>query len=96
MPIKFTWSSTKRASNLAKHGLDFELAERVFAGLTYTFEDERFAYPEVRFVTVGLLHGAPATIIHTETADEIRIISFRRATGSEAALYYRCAGFDQG
>ena len=59
-----------------------------FSGLTYTFEDDRFSYIEQRFVTLGLLAGVPVSIVHTETANEIRIVSFRQATRSEAQLFF--------
>lgn len=54
----------------------------------FTFEDDRFAYQEQRFVTLGLLSGVPVSIVHTETADEIRIISFRKATTREADIFF--------
>ena len=87
--MRFTWSERKRAVNLQEHGLDFVDAPRVFEGLTYTFEDDRFAYGEQRFVTLGLLAGIPVSVAHTETEDEIRVISFRKATKREAQLYFR-------
>ena len=87
MHIRFNWSETKRASNLRVHGLDFADAERVFAGLTYTFEDDRFDYGEQRFVTLGLLDGLPVSLVHPETPHEIRVISFRKATLREARIY---------
>jgi len=40
----------------------------------------RFSYDEQRFVTLGLLDGVPVSIVHTESDEEIRVISFRRAT----------------
>ena len=86
--MRFTWSERKRAINLKEHGLDFIDASRVFEGLTFTFEDERFAYGEQRFVTLGLLAGVPVSIAHTESDDEIRIISFRKATGREASRFF--------
>jgi uncharacterized DUF497 family protein len=86
--MKFEWDETKRATNLDKHGLDFELAHLVFAGDTFTFEDNRTAYNEQRFVTLGLLDGIVAVLVHTETDDEIRVISFRRATKNEQKLYF--------
>lgn len=78
----------KRVANLKAHGLDFVDAPRVFEGLTFTFEDDRFAYGEQRFVTLGLLAGTPVSIVHTETQHEIRIISFRKATRREAQIYF--------
>lgn len=88
MPCGFTWSERKRRLNLGKHGLDFADTPAVFAGLTFTYEDDRFRYREQRFVTLGLLAGIPVSIVHTETAHEIRIISFRKATRGEARLYF--------
>lgn len=60
----------------------------MFHGVTYTFEDDRFDYGEIRFVTLGLLAGIPVSIVHTETDHEIRIISFRKATKREADIYF--------
>lgn len=87
--MRFSWSERKRAVNLGEHGLDFVDAPRVFEGLTFTYEDDRFAYGERRFVTLGLLAGVPVSIAHTETDDEIRIISLRKATSREARRYFR-------
>ena len=86
--MEFTWSRAKRAANLKAHGLDFVDVLLVFGGLTFTFEDDRFAYREQRFVTLGLLTGTPVSIVHTETEHEIRIISFRKATQREAQIYF--------
>jgi hypothetical protein len=86
--MEFTWSERKRAINLREHGLDFVDAYLVFEGLTFTYEDARFEYGEQRFVTLGLLAGVPVSIAHTESEDEIRIISFRKATSREAKRYF--------
>ena len=86
--MRFSWSERKRAINLKEHGLDFVDAARVFEGLTFSYEDDRFDYGEQRFITLGLLAGVPISIAHTETEDEIRVISFRKATSREARLYF--------
>lgn len=86
-PMEFTWSETKRAANLKAHGIDFVDAPLVFEGMTFTFEDDRFSYGEQRFVTLGLLAGIPVSVVHTESENEIRIISFRKATKREAQIY---------
>ena len=85
--MRFTWSERKRSINLKEHGLDFVDAPRVFEGLTFTYEDDRFAYGEQRFVTLGLLAGVPVSVAHTEADDEIRVISFRKATAREARRF---------
>jgi hypothetical protein len=88
MDVRFTWSEAKRESNLAKHHLDFEDVMLVFNGGTLTFEDKRFWYGEKRYITLGLLNDKPVHIVHTAYAEEIRIISFRKATRREARFYF--------
>lgn len=90
--MHFSWSERKRKSNLREHDLDFIDAPLVFDGVTYTFEDDRFSYSEQRLVTLGLLSGIPVSIVHTEDANEIRIISFRKATRAEARIYFKAVG----
>ncbi|MFM1842365.1 MAG: hypothetical protein RLZZ490_1101 [Cyanobacteriota bacterium] len=87
--MKFVWHETKRQNNLKKHGLDFGDVETVFAGPTFTFEDNRQNYGEQRWVTLGLLGLQVVVIVHTETDDEIRIISMREASNNEQSLFFR-------
>jgi uncharacterized DUF497 family protein len=61
----------------------------VFEGPTFTFEDDRFEYEEQRFVTLGILKGVAMSIVHIETEDEIRIISFRKATKNEEIILFK-------
>jgi uncharacterized DUF497 family protein len=88
MRMRYTWDEAKRRANLKRHGLDFDDAPRVFAGVTYTYEDDRLVYGEQRFVTLGMLDTTPVSVVHTETAHEIHIISFREATRREVAIYF--------
>ena len=87
--MRFTWKEVKRKSNLKTHGLDFLDASKVFEGPTFTFEDDRFNYAEQRFVTLGLLNGLPVSMVHTETADCIHVISFRKATQNEQIIFFQ-------
>ena len=87
--MRFTWSETKRELNLQQHGLDFADASEVFGGPTYTFEDDRFDYSEQRFVTLGVLEGVVVSIVHTETPRQIRVISLRKATKHEQAIFFK-------
>jgi uncharacterized DUF497 family protein len=80
--MKFTWDEAERQINLDKHGYDFADAHRVFDGPTMTVEDAR-DYGEQRFNTTGFLDIAIVTIAHTETDDEIRVISMRKAENDE-------------
>jgi len=77
------WHEIKRQSNLKKHGLDFADAAQVFSGPTLTVEDVSADYGEQRFNTLGLLGVTVVCICHTETDDEIRMISMRKAENHE-------------
>lgn len=57
--MTFIWSEAKRRSNLKNHALDFRDAPKVFAGATFTFEDDRFNYGEKRYVTLGAARRYP-------------------------------------
>ncbi len=87
--MQYTWHELKRQRNLKKWGLDFAEAEQVFSGPTFTFEDDRMDYGEQRWVTLGLLGDIVTVIVHTETDEEIRIISMRKAIRNEQILFFR-------
>ena len=87
--MRFTWSEAKRALNIQQHGLDFVDAQRVFDGPTFTYDDDRFDYSEQRFVSLGLLDGMVVSIVHSESPRLIRVISFRKATKHEQAIFFK-------
>ncbi len=84
----FEWDEQRRELNIAKHAIDFADCEKVFAGLTATIRDDRFVYGEERFVTFGLLDGRVVAVAHSETTEIIRVISMRKATRHEQALFF--------
>ena len=59
----------------------------MFEGATLTFADERFDYPEERYITAGLLAGRMVIVVWTPTEDGRRIISKRKANDREQARY---------
>ena len=87
--MRFTWDERKRKTNLRDHGFDFADARRVYEGLTATYEDDRFAYGEQRFVTLGLLNGVAVSIVHLESHECIHVISFRRANRHEEHFLFQ-------
>ena len=89
MYTHFSWSEIKRKTNLRDHGLDFIDAPLAFSGFTFTYEDARFHYGEARFVTLGMVRDVVVSIVHTESPATIRIISLRKATKNEQAIYFR-------
>ena len=91
--MNFTWGETKRRANIAKHGLDFADAEKMFAGPMVLFEDDRTDYSEQRMIGIGLLDYLVALTVHVETNDTIRIISMRKAESDETDLYYENVGY---
>ena len=78
----------KRLGNIHKHGIDFVGVEALFRGFTITIPDERFAYRERRFITLGLLDQRVVAVAHTETQRRIRIISIRKAYRHEQETYF--------
>lgn len=50
--MRYSYDPNKNASNLKKHGLNFDAAKTVIeSGQTVTFEDNRCDYGEQRYVT---------------------------------------------
>jgi uncharacterized protein len=90
--MHFTWDERKRQRTLQQRGLDFAQAAQVFAGPTFTFEDDRQDYGEYRWVTLGLLQATVVVIVHTETEDELRVISMRKAETDEQQLFFTHLG----
>jgi uncharacterized DUF497 family protein len=85
MAQELVWDERKNAANRARHGLDFAYAELVFEGPLFVKVDDRHRYGEERFLCFGYLDGIAVAVVYTERDDEtIRIISFRKATRSEA------------
>lgn len=87
--MRYTYDPKKRASNLKKHEYDFDDAPLVMeSDRTVTFEDRRFDYGEQRFITLGVLRGDVVVITTTETDEEIRVISMRKAERNEQEIYF--------
>ncbi len=66
-----------------------EEASTVFADrLSLTIHDPAHSEVEARFVTMGRSHdGRLLVVVHTERADNIRIISARKASRRERSTY---------
>ena len=87
--MRYEYNQNKKAANLKKHGLDFDDAKLVFeSAQIVTFEDSRYDYGEVRYITLGLLNGNVVVVVTTETNTTVRIISMRKAEKHEQTIYY--------
>jgi len=77
----------KSEKNARERGLSFDLvAEFEWEGAVFS-ADERFAYPEARFLALGFLAGRLHAVIFTGVAGGIRVISFRKANAKEVRRY---------
>jgi uncharacterized DUF497 family protein len=81
-----TWDESKRQINLDQHGIDFADLEPFFDGDLLTREDEREAYNERRFQSIGVIYGVAFFVVWTprgKTGDEPHLISARKAVSHE-------------
>ena len=89
--MRFEWDPTKAASNAKKHKITFEVAQTVFYDdFAVQFFDEEHSDAEDRFLLLGMSSDARVLLVcHCESddGDVIRIISARKATGTEAQFY---------
>ena len=89
----FAWDAVKDRVNRRKHGVSFETAARVFEDPQAVSYRDRIVDDEERWHTVGQAAGITLIlVVHTseeENGEEkVRIISARKATPSERALYH--------
>jgi len=92
MTIEFEWDPAKARSNLAKHGIDFEIATKVFEDPFALVEPDFSDSAEERWRTVGLVSGVllllvAHTVYEEDAVEVIRIISARRADPAERSNY---------
>ena len=85
--MEFEWDPDKAARNLEKHGIDFaDAALALYDDLAVTLPDDDA--DEQRFVTLGLdALGRLLVVAYTWRDERVRVISARRATGSERRRY---------
>jgi len=83
----FEWDTGKELNNIRKHGISFTEAETALEDEhAVTIEDD---YPiETRFITLGIDEtGRVLVVVYTYRGEVIRIISARKATSAERAIY---------
>ena len=74
-------------------GLDFQDAEKVFAGPTLTLPDERQNYGEDRYQTYGLLDCRLVMVVWTARGEDRHVISMRKCNDREKERFQaRLAG----
>ena len=92
-PLRFQWDEKKDRSNQKKHGISFLEAQTVFYDEhAIEFPDPDHSSAEDRYLLLGLsLRLRVLLICHClrESESVIRIISARKATKKERAVYVR-------
>ena len=87
--MNYVWDPEKNRRNVARHGIAFEDAVRIFEGPTLERVDDRFDYGEVRVYAVGVVHGVEITVIYTDLPQgKRRIISAWRSERHEREAYW--------
>jgi uncharacterized DUF497 family protein len=81
------WTPAKRASNIAKHGVDFTAAEDFEWGTALVEADTRWDYGEVRLRATGSIGGRLHVLIYTIRQTSTWVISLRRANNKEIRRY---------
>ncbi len=87
----FEWDEEKEKNNIAKHGIDFETAARVFADENrLELYDAEHSDEEDRYIAIGMIGEVMyiVTVVFTDRNEAIRLISARKATKQERKLYY--------
>ena len=88
--MKYIWDSRKNRRNVARHGIAFEDAIKIFEGSTLEQVDERFDYGEARVYAVGVVNGVEITVIYTDVPGRgRRIISAWRAERHAREAYWK-------
>jgi uncharacterized protein len=90
--MNITYDARKREETLRDRGLDFEDARVVFAGRTYTKQDRRIEYGELRLQTIGFLNSRMVMLVWTPRADAQHIISMRKCNDREQEAYRQQLG----
>jgi uncharacterized protein len=86
--MMYEWDERKAGRNVAKHGVPFEYAARVFLDpLRLAAEDTRHTYGEERRITIGRIEGWLYVVAYTTRGEVIRLISARKANKREQRRY---------
>jgi len=87
--MTFEWDPRKAAENLAKHGIPFDYATRVFDDPYHIEqEDQTSFYEEARYHAIGMVENLLLFVAFTYRRDNIRLISARKVTSRERRQYH--------
>lgn len=85
--MRFEFDAAKSQANLAKHGIDFEMAQDLWRDVEGLVVQSRYD-KEPRKLLIAQREGRLWTAIFTERVGAARIISVRRSRDNERNAYY--------
>jgi uncharacterized DUF497 family protein len=83
----YEWDEEKRAANLRDHGVDFANAYHFDWETAVITIDDREDYGELREMAYGCIGVRLHAMAFTRRGDKVRIISLRKANGTEVRRY---------
>lgn len=84
--MDFEYNPAKSASNLSKHGIDFDQAQALWDD-PWMLEAPAKTEDEQRFLSIGKIEGKHWAAVWTPRGEAVRIISVRRARKEEIGYY---------
>ncbi len=85
--MHYQWNDEKNRANIAKHGINFNLAEHFEWDSALETIDNRKDYGEERWISLGLIKNRLYVMIYVYRQNYIRIISLRKANKREREFY---------
>ncbi len=85
--LSFEYDENKSKQNLAKHGIDFDVAQSLWNDPSMLEMPSKQATTEKRFLVIGTINQKHWSAIITYRGNNIRIISVRRSRIEEVNFY---------
>ena len=85
--LLFEYDEKKNKQNLAKHGIDFDVAQSLWDDPSMLEIPSKKATEETRFLVIGTISQKHWSAVVTYRGNNIRIISVRRSRIEEVNFY---------
>ena len=84
--MEFEFDPAKSASNLEKHGIDFDAVQAIWQDVMRV-EIPAWTADEPRWLVIGQIDDKHGSVLVTYREHRVRVISARRSRKEEVALY---------
>ena len=86
--MELEWDEAKAAVNLARHGITFAEAQKVFDDpFRVEFNDHRYDHSATRTIVIGAAADCLIAVVYCMRGNRVRLISARAATQRERRAY---------